>query len=90
MTICAVCTDVLDTDSYYVDPYFGDIPCCMTCYKDYPKMFDYISKRCYYAEMNRDRFREHLERIAYFLDEEWIDGDFPIKEVLAYLDRLTD
>ena len=34
------------------------------------------------AEDNRDRFLEHLEKIAFYLEIDWWDGDFPIDEVL--------
>jgi len=39
------------------------------------------------AEDNRDRFQEHLDKIAYTLDIDWWDGDFPIDEVLEKIKK---
>jgi hypothetical protein len=38
------------------------------------------------AENNRDRFMDHLNSIADALDLGWTDGDFPIEDVLSFID----
>jgi hypothetical protein len=40
-----------------------------------------ILKDLEFAEQNRDRFWNHLDRIVYALNIAWWDGDFPIDEV---------
>jgi hypothetical protein len=42
------------------------------------------------AEMNFDRLLKHLEKIAEHLDIEYMDGDFPINEVLQKYDDLLE
>ena len=44
-----------------------------------------IIKDLKFAEENRDRFRNHLDTIAYKLEIDWWDGDFPISDVLEKL-----
>jgi len=35
-----------------------------------------------YWKINCNRFRKHLEKIAYEFEVEWIDGEFPIEEII--------
>ena len=49
-----------------------------------------LLKKLKNAEDNRDRFQEHLDKIAFTLDIDWWDGDFPIEEVISKIKSLSN
>ena len=48
---------------------------------DYINEKQRILKKRWIAEENQNRFQENLDKIAYALNIDWWDGDFPIEEV---------